>query len=282
MRRRTSSGPIDELLNRIAGFGRELVIVLDDLQTVTDREALASIDYAVEHLPANARLIVITRIDPALGLARLRAGGALAELRADELAFTVAEARELLVERGKLASATTRSSCCTHARRAGPPRSCSRRSGFVACPILVAAVREFGGDHRFVADYLLSEVIGSLDADVRSFLLRASVLGRFTAELCDGVFDRSDSASLLAELERSNQFMVRLEHGGWYRVHSLLAELAELQLAAHEPGAVAETHRRAAALAAVARGWRSRRPSTRSRPATTSSSPSCWSSTTSR
>ena len=60
------------------------------------------------------------------------------------------------------------------------------------------------------------------------------------------MFDRSDSASLLAELERSNQFMVRLEHGGWYRVHSLLAELAELQLAAHEPGAVAETHRRAA------------------------------------
>ena len=95
------AGPIDELLNRIGGFGRELVIVLDDLQTVTDRDALASIDYAVEHLPANARLIVITRIDPALGLARLRAGGALAELRADELAFTVAEARELLVERGK-------------------------------------------------------------------------------------------------------------------------------------------------------------------------------------
>ena len=60
------------------------------------------------------------------------------------------------------------------------------------------------------------------------------------------MFDRSDSASLLAELERSNQFMVRLEHGGWYRVHSLLAELAELQLAAREPGAVAETHRRAA------------------------------------
>ena len=113
-------------------------------------------------------------------------------------------------------------------------------------PDPLAAVREFGGDQRFVADYLLSEVIGSLDADIRPFLLRASVLRRFTAELCDGVFDRSDSASLLAELERSNQFMVRLEHGGWYRVHSLLAELAELQLAAHEPGAVAETHRRAA------------------------------------
>ena len=129
------ASPIDELLNAIAGLGAELVIVLDDLQTVTDGEALASIDYAVEHLPANARVIAITRIDPALKLARLRAGGALSELRADELAFTLAEARELLVERGRHASATMRSSCCTNARRDGPPRSCSRPFGCVVYPI---------------------------------------------------------------------------------------------------------------------------------------------------
>ena len=69
-------------------------------------------------------------------------------------------------------------------------------------PDLARAVREFGGDQRFVADYLCSEVIGSLDADIRPFVLRVSVLGRFTAELCDGVFGRSDSGSMLAELER--------------------------------------------------------------------------------
>ena len=240
------AGPIDELLNRIGDLGRELVIVLDDLQTVTDRDALASIDYAVEHLPANARLIVITRIDPALGLARLRAGGALAELRADELAFTVAEARELLVERGNVRLGDDEIELL-HARTEGWPAALVLATLWLRrAPDPLAAVREFGGDQRFVADYLLSEVIDSLDADIRAFVLRASVLRRFTAELCDGVFDRSDSASLLAELERSNQFIVRLEHGGWYRVHSLLAELAELQLAAHEPGAVAETHRRAA------------------------------------
>ena len=240
------AGPIDELLNRIGGFGRELVIVLDDLQTVTDRDALASIDYAVEHLPANARLIVITRIDPALGLARLRAGGALAELRADELAFTVAEARELLVERGKVRIGDGEVELL-HARTEGWPAALVLATLWLRrVPDPLAAVREFGGDQHFVADYLLSEVIGSLDADVRPFVLRAAVLRRFTPELCDGVLDRSDSASLLAELERSNQFLVRIEHGGWYRVHSLLAELAEMQLAAREPGAVAETHRRAA------------------------------------
>jgi LuxR family maltose regulon positive regulatory protein len=240
------AGPIDELLNRIGGFGHELVIVLDDLQTVTDRDALASIDYAVDHLPANARLIVITRIDPTLGLARLRAGGALAELRADELAFTVAEARELLVDHGNVRLGDDEIELL-HARTDGWPAALVLAALWLRrVPDPLAAVSEFGGDQRFVADYLLSEVIDSLDADIRPFLLRVSALRRFTAELCDGVFDRSDSASLLAELERSNQFMVRLEHGRWYRVHSLLAELAELQLAAQEPGAVAETHRRAA------------------------------------
>ena len=240
------SAPVDELLNRIGGFGREVVIVLDDLQSVSDPEALASIDYAVEHLPANARLIVITRIDPPLGLARLRAGGALAELRADELAFTAAETRELLVERGNVRLGDDEIELL-HTRTEGWPAALVLATLWLRrSPDPVAAVHEFGGNQRFVADYLLSEVIDSLDADIRPFVLRASALRRFTAELCDGVFDRSDSASLLAELDRSNQFMVRLEHGGWYRVHSLLAELAELQLATHEPGAAAETHRRAA------------------------------------
>jgi LuxR family transcriptional regulator, maltose regulon positive regulatory protein len=240
------SGPLDVLLNRIAGFGGQLAIVLDDVQTVTDREALESIEYVAAHLPGNARLIVITRIDPALGQSRLRAAGALAELRADDLAFTVPEARELLVERGKVPVGDGEIELL-HARTEGWPAALVLATLWLRrTPDLRAAVREFGGDQRFVADYLLSEVIGSLDPVLRPFVLRVSILGRFTPELCDGVLDRTDSASLLAELERSIPFVVRMERGGWYRVHSLLAELAELQLTAHEPGAVAETHRRAA------------------------------------
>jgi LuxR family transcriptional regulator, maltose regulon positive regulatory protein len=240
------AGPIDELVDGIRAFGDELVLVLDDLQTVTDTECLASIDYALEHLPASAHVIALTRIDPALRLHRLRVGGDLVELRADELAFTVSEAHELLVELGgiDLGAEEVRALC-------------ERTEGWPAALVLAAiwlrgvgdpraAVREFGGDHRFVADYLTHEVIDSLSDDVRSFLLRVSVLGRFTAALCDGVFERSDSAALLAELERSNQFVVRLEHGGWYRVHSLFAEFAGVQLASREPEVVAELHRRAA------------------------------------
>jgi LuxR family maltose regulon positive regulatory protein len=91
---------VDELMNAAAAFGSTLVIVVGDLHTVTDGECLSSIDHALAHLPATARVVLLTRADPTLELARLRAGGALAELRASELAFTAGEARELLVERG--------------------------------------------------------------------------------------------------------------------------------------------------------------------------------------
>jgi LuxR family transcriptional regulator, maltose regulon positive regulatory protein len=237
---------VDELMNGIAALGDTLVVVLDDLHTVTDGECVSSLDYAVEHLPANARLIVLTRTDPALRLPQLRARGSLAELRANELAFTAAETRELLVE------------------HAGIPLDAEevetlrrRTEGWPAALFLAAlwlrdvedpqrAVREFGGNHRFVADYLSSEVIGSLDDDARSFLLRACVLGRFTAELCDGVLGRSDSAAILAELERSNLFVLRLEREGWYRIHSLFAEFAVHELASLEPGAAEEIHQLAA------------------------------------
>ena len=108
-------------------------------------------------------------------------------------------------------------------------------------------MREFGGDHRYLAEYLSHEVLASLDAGERLFLLQAAVLGRFTAELCDGVLGRSDSAAMLADLERSNMFVLRLERREWFRVHALFAQFAAARLAAVEPGAAVEIHRRAAA-----------------------------------
>jgi LuxR family transcriptional regulator, maltose regulon positive regulatory protein len=91
--------PIDEVMNALATFGDELVLVLDDVQTVTDLECLASIDYALGRLPATAHLILLTRADPALRLPQLRAGGRLTEVRAADLAFAGDEAHQLLVDR---------------------------------------------------------------------------------------------------------------------------------------------------------------------------------------
>ena len=237
---------VDELMNAIAAYGTGLALVLDDLQMVTDRECLASIDFALRHLPAGARVLAVTRADPALGLARLRARGALVELRADELAFTAAEAHELLVERGHLRLGAEEIELLVETTEGWPAALVLAGLWLRDVDDPRQAVSGFGGDQRFVVEYLSQEVLASLDADGRSFLQGVSVLGQFTAELCDAVFERTDSASVVAGLERSNLFVRRLERGGWFRVHPLFAEFAVAQLSAQKPGEAARIHQRAA------------------------------------
>ena len=237
---------IDELMNAVAALGSELIVVLDDVHEVFDEESLASIDYAVGHVPPNLHLVLLTRIDPALSVARLRAAHALVEVRAAELAFTTAEARELLVGLGRLELGAEEIDMLVERTEGWP-------AGLVLAWLWLGtvedpgrAVRAFGGDNRFVADYLSSEVLAALDEDGRAFVHGAAVLGEFTAELCDAVLDRDDSAIQLAELERSNLFVSRLERGGWFRIHSLFAEYARTQLASLGPEAPTLIHRRAA------------------------------------
>jgi LuxR family maltose regulon positive regulatory protein len=237
---------VDELMNGIAAYGRELTLVLDDAHTVTDSECDRSMRYAIERLPASARLIVITRADPPLDLARLRARSALVEVRADDLAFTSGEARELMVDRAGLQLEDDDVEVLRSRTEGWPAALYLATLWLRAVGDQRRAVQEFGGDHRFVAEYLSQEVLASLDGDERSFLLHVAVLGRFTAELCDGVLDRSDSAAVLTELEDSNLFVSRLERREWFRVHALFAQFATARLASIEPGAVIAIHRRAA------------------------------------
>ena len=237
---------VDELMNGVAALGSELVVVLDDLHLVTNEECLSSIDHALAHLPPNAHVLVVARADPALALAPLRAAGALFEVRAGDLAFSPAEAHELLVVLGGLELGAEEIDMLVE-----------RTEGWPAALILAwlwlrtvedpfRAVRAFGGDNRFVADYLSGEILAALDEDGRRFLGEVAVLGEFTAELCDSVLDRTDSASRLAELEHSNLFVSRLERGRWFRIHSLFAEYARAQLALRDPDAPTRIHRRAA------------------------------------
>ena len=237
---------VDELMNAVAAFGRRLVIVLDDLHAVTDAECLSSIDYALAHLPTAARMVVLTRADPALALPRLRAAGALVELRANDLAFTPAEAHGLLVERGHLELGAEEIDLLVERTEGWPAALVLGGLWLRSMDDPARAVRQFGGEQRFVGEYLSSEVLSSLDHDRRFLLHTAAVLGRFTPELCDGVLERTDSAAVLAELERGNFFIVRLERGGWFRVHALFAEYARAQLAILDPAAEKRIHRRAA------------------------------------
>ena len=238
--------PVIELMNALAAFDREVTVVLDDFHALTDRDCLESIDYAIERLPAKARVIAMTRSDPALRLAQLRARGELSEVRTSDLAFGASDAYELLVRRGGVELEPNEVEAL-----------CERTEGWPGALYLALlwlrtvddphrAVRAFGGDHRFVADYLNSEILSALDDDDRLFLLRASVLGQFDAELCDAVFGCDDSVAMLERLEHSNLFVARLEHGALFRVHPLFAEFARFQLAVLRPGMAVDIHRRAA------------------------------------
>jgi LuxR family maltose regulon positive regulatory protein len=237
---------IDELMDGVAGLGSELVVVLDDLHAVTSLGCLSSIDHALERVPSNLRLVLLARVDPALTLARLRAADELVEVRVNELAFTPAEARELLVVLGRLGLGAEETEMLVERTEGWPAALVLAWLWLRSVEDPARAVRSFGGDSRFVADYLSGEVLAALDEDDRAFLYGVAVLGEFTAEMCDAMLDRSDSAARLVELERSNLFVSRLERGGWFRIHSLFAEYARTRLASLDPGGPAVIHRRAA------------------------------------
>ena len=209
---------------------------------------MRSIAQAIERFPANARLVAATRSDPAIGLARLRAR------------------RELWRSaRGTWRSRPTRRVSWSSARGSRCPTESvellvDRTEGWPAGLYLAAlwlrdladpdaGVREFAGSARQVGEYLADEVLIALAPEIKDFLVRTSVLGRFTPELCDAVLGREDSVAVLADLARSNMFLVALDaRGEWYRYHHLFGDVLQLELGREAAG---ELRRRAAAWCAA-------------------------------
>jgi LuxR family maltose regulon positive regulatory protein len=228
---------VDELMNDLVAYGRPVTIILDDLHAIGGERSLRSIAHAIERLPANARLLLSSRSDP-ISVALLPAGGGPIEIRVRELAFTVDEAHELMVREGIALS------------DASVELLVERTEGWPAGLYLAAlwlrdledpdeGVRAFAGSNRQVADYLTDEVLSALDRQVRDFLVRTSVLGRFTPGLCDAVLGREDSAAVLAEFVHSNMFLVALDaREQWYRYHHLFGELLQLELGGEDARAV--------------------------------------------
>ena len=234
---------IDAVVDALQAQEKPVTIVLDDLHAISSPVALGSLTYALERLPAHARVVATARRDPDLPLARLRARTALAEIRTSELAFTVDEAQELLVERERLPLDDADVEALVERTEGWP-------AGLYLAALWLrdlddpkAGVAGFRGDQRHVADYLTSEVLATLDDDARRFLLETATLGAFSTALADAVLGRSDSAARLTELERTNGFLVALdESGGWYRYHHLFGQLLERELSRREPATAARIH----------------------------------------
>ena len=242
-------GLVTALINELAaqpGDG-EALLVLDDYHVIGSQQVHESLAFLLEHRPAGIRVVLASRSDPPLALARLRARGQLAEVRVAELRFTPAEAAELLQH---AASALPEASLAALAARtegwaAGLQLAALSLRGQADAAAFVAA---FTGSHRYVLDYLAEEVLQRQDPQLRAFLLETSVLERLSGPLCDAVTGREGSQALLEQAERAGLFLIPLDEvRGWWRYHHLFAGLLRARLQQEQPTRVAQLHCNAAA-----------------------------------
>ena len=248
-----SSSPSTEaalaaLLNDLNELPKDLVLVLDDYHLIEAPEVHEGMRFLLEHQPPQLHVVLATRVDPPLPLARMRAQCQLVEVRATDLRFTVEESEAYL--NGPMGLGLNEDDVAALDARA---------EGWIAALQLAALsmqgredasafIAGFAGDDRHVVDYLAEEVLTRQPAAVRDFLLNTSVLERLTGSLCDAVTGRAGGKDTLVALERANLFLVPLDdRRQWYRYHHLFADVLHAHLLEQHPDGVGELHRRASA-----------------------------------
>jgi LuxR family transcriptional regulator, maltose regulon positive regulatory protein len=242
------------LLNEITTIPDNFVLVVDDYHVIDAKPVDTAVTFLLEHLPPQMRMVIATREDPQLPLARLR-GSQLSELRVTDLRFTPSEAVGFLNQAMGLHLSTEDIATLE-----------TRTEGWIAGLQLAALslqgrpdatnfIQSFTGSHHFVLDYLLEEVLQRQSESVQTFLLRTSILDHLCGPLCDAVVRDSTASgqATLEYLERANLFLVPLDNERrWYRYHHLFADLLRQRLhqsstssTGDEARDVTELHRRA-------------------------------------
>jgi len=237
------------IVNELSTVPDDFVLVLDDYHVLDSRPDDEALAFLLEHLPPRMHLVIATREDPRLPLARLRARGQLTELRAADLRFTPAEATAFLKRAAGLdlsADDVEALETRTEGWIAGLQMAAISLQGL---PDAAGFIRSFTGSHRFVLDYLLEEVLQRQPVEVHTFLLRTSVLDRLCGPLCDAVLSSPTGSGdeTLQAIERANLFIIPLDNERrWYRYHHLFGDLLRRRLGQSLPAEeVADLHFRA-------------------------------------
>lgn len=234
------------LLNDLTAMPHDVVLVLDDFHVISSLDVQTGMEFLLEHLPPRLHLVIATRADPALPLARLRAGAELVEIRAGDLRFTHDEATTYLNDAMGL-SLTLDDVGALEGRTEGWIAALQLAALSMAGRDDAAAfIAGFAGDDRYVVDYLVQEVLQRQPEDVQSFLMQTSVLDRMNGSLCDALTEQDGGRAMLASLERDNLFVVALDdRREWYRYHHLFADLLRARLLDAHAEEVGPLHRRA-------------------------------------
>ncbi|HVY94759.1 MAG TPA: AAA family ATPase, partial [Bryobacteraceae bacterium] len=240
---------VTSIINRIAGLSEHRVaIVLDDLHTITEKSVHELLDYLADHAPPNLRLVLATRHDPPMALAKRRARGELGEIRLPELSFTEEETSALANECLGL-NLTAQEIHKIHTRTDGWAAGLRLLATSLAqLPARRATLLESGmqGSRR-IFEFLAEEVLDRQPAELRGFLLETSVLVSLSPKVCDALTGRRDSVRILEDLYRRNLYVVAADEGETtFRYHDLFADFLRERLRHERPGAWAELHQRAA------------------------------------
>ncbi len=224
------------LVNQLDAVASPLALVLDDYHLITSLPIHQAMTFLLDHLPGQMRVVIATRSDPLLPLARLRGRGHLLELRQDDLRLTPDEAAQFFQETMGLTLSTDDVATLT-----------ARTEGWAAGLQMAALslrgradasafIQEFGGGHRYILEYLLEEVLTRQPEAIQTFLMKTSVLDRLSGPLCDAVLGedapgQGNAQAILDEFERANLFIIPLDDGRrWYRYHRLFADLLRQRL----------------------------------------------------
>lgn len=241
---------LSALLHEVEQMGREQILILDDYHVISDQTLGAAMLFFLDHLPANLHLVLATRTDPELPLSRLRMHGQMLEIRGHDLRFTQEEATRFLRDRMGLPLSDDEVITLQ-----------TRTEGWIAGLQLAALslrkredlplfVKEFGGSHRFVFDYVRQDILARLPDTLQDFMLQTSTLTRMNAALCQAITTLPTQKACqerLEALERANLFVVPLdEQRQWYRYHDLFREVLLAQLHVNQPELVQLLHLRAA------------------------------------
>ena len=252
----TTTDVVPALLDELAALDAPVTLVVDDYHLADSAEIHIGVGFLATHLPATLRLVLVSRTEPPLPLARLRGQGRVAELGTEDLRLSAAESAELLDVEGAVTGTawTPADAARLHARtegwvigvhlgvlsRRGHPDAPSHGPS----PVPSGAG---GGPNRHLVDYLRRDVLDPLPDELREVLRRTAVLDVFRGDLAGAVTGRPDAAALLARAEREQLFVVALDdRGGWYRFHHLFAEVLRDDLETAEPDLVPQLHARAA------------------------------------
>lgn len=227
-----------------------IILVLDDYHALDNPDIDSAVAFLLDHLPPNLHLMMLSRIDPTLSLARLRARREMIEVRERDLRFTTDETERFLADIMAL-TLTEQDAGVLHARTEGWVAGL-QLAGLALQEADTAFITTFSGTHRYVLDYLTDEVFGRQSPEIQRFLLETSILNRMCAPLCDAMLGADDSQTILERLEHNNLFVVPLDHERrWYRYHHLFADLLRQRLRQTMPEAIVTLNQRASDWYAV-------------------------------